>query len=110
MFNKRLTSGKLPISDLCNIQRLVSLCTPPFVTPCIFENNVDEGTGDEMEKRCINLEIHLVDTIDECGIHNTNDESFHNNIRYRAIHLVYTTKKKSDIIVDGERKRKIHCS
>jgi hypothetical protein len=54
---------------------------------------VDEGTGDEMEKRCINLEIHLIDTIDKCSIHNTNDESFHENIRYGTIHLVYTMKK-----------------
>jgi hypothetical protein len=35
----------------------------------------------------------LVDTIDECGIHNTNDESFHNNIRYRAIHYYVQLKK-----------------
>jgi hypothetical protein len=93
MFNKRLTSGKLPIRDLCNIQRLIRLCTPPFVTSGIFEYDVDEGTSNEMEKGCINFEIHLVDTIDKRGIHNTNDEGFHNNIRHRAIHLVYTTKK-----------------
>jgi len=63
------------------------LCTPPFVTPCIFENDVDEGTGDEMEKGCINLEIHLIDTIDKRGIHDTNDESFHENVGDGTIHL-----------------------
>jgi len=55
---------------------------------------VDEGTGDEMEKRCINLEIHLIDTIDKRGIHDTNDESFHENIRYGTIHYYVQRKKK----------------
>jgi hypothetical protein len=54
---------------------------------------VDEGTGDEMEKRCINLEIHLIDTIDKCGIHNTNDESFHENVGDRTIHYYVQLKK-----------------
>jgi hypothetical protein len=53
---------------------------------------VDEGTGYEMEKGCINFEIHMVDTIDKCGIHNTNDEGFHENIRHGTIHL-YSKKR-----------------
>jgi hypothetical protein len=56
---------------------------------------VDEGTGDEMEKRCINFEIHLVDTIDKRGIHDTNDESFHENIRYGTIHLYIKKRIKT---------------
>lgn len=48
---------------------------------------MDEGTCDEMEKRCINPEIHLIDTIDKRGVHDTNDEGFHENIRYGTIHL-----------------------
>jgi hypothetical protein len=28
---------------------LVSCLTPPLITPSIFEDDVDEGTGDEVE-------------------------------------------------------------
>jgi hypothetical protein len=37
---------------------------------------MDEGTGDEVEKRCINFEVHLIDAKNKRGIHNTDDKSF----------------------------------
>lgn len=69
------------------------MCAPPFVTSCIFKDDVDEGTRDEMEKVCINFEVHLIDTKNKHGIHDTDDESFHENIRHGAIHFIISGEK-----------------
>jgi hypothetical protein len=50
------------------------LGTPPFVTTCIFKDDVDEGTSDEVEHWGINLEIKSAHTQDEYSIHNPDNQ------------------------------------
>jgi hypothetical protein len=69
------------------------LCAPPLVSPCIFEDDVDEGAGDEMNHWGINLEVEFANTQDEYSIHDSNDERFHQDGLYRSSHLIYWMKK-----------------
>jgi hypothetical protein len=50
------------------------LGTPPFVTTCIFKDDVDEGTSNEVEYGCIKLEIEFAHTQDEDSIHNPDNQ------------------------------------
>jgi hypothetical protein len=50
------------------------LGTPPLVPTCVFEDDVDESTGDEVEHWGINLEVEFTHTQDEHSIHNPDNQ------------------------------------
>jgi len=72
------------------------LCTPPLVTTGVFENDVNESTGNEMKPMGIKFEIEFGDTQNEDGVHDTDNNRFHENGRNWSSHLIYTSKKNID--------------
>ena len=66
---------------------------PPFVATGVFEDDVDEGTSDEVEHWGVNLEIKFAHTQDEYSIHDSNNQRFQQDCLYRSSHLIYPMKK-----------------
>jgi len=50
------------------------LGTPPLVATSVFEDEVDQGTSDQVEHWGINLKIELAHTQDEHSIHDPDNQ------------------------------------
>jgi len=61
------------------------LCAPPFVATCIFEDDMNEGTSDDIIDHV--WETYISEGHDNNEVHNTDDESFNENSFYWSFHF-----------------------
>ena len=63
------------------------MCAPPFVATCIFEDDMNEGTSDDVFGHVRETCTNLGESHDNSEVHETDDDSFHENSVYWSFHF-----------------------